>query len=873
MYAAAVEPARQRPLAAGPAEAAALRDALRLSELRARRLVESNVVGVVVFGHDGIREANDAFLATVGYSRDELRDGTLGSWLHLTAPEHRTRDERALGEALVRGVSSPIEKDLVRRDGTRVPVLFGAAVVEREPLEVVAFVVDLGAQRRAERSARLLADAGALLHSTRAPRRILRRIARLSVPAIADWCIVDLVGRDGVHETVALVHGERTEIERVRRSVRTGVGVAHESLRSGERRLVDGEHPALALLAGRECATASAVVEPLLASNRVLGSITFARTGDGRAFDDEDVSLIAEIARRCSLAIENAHLLEREQAARGEAERSAQLLSHLDALSTNALSHSRLDDLLADLAEGLARMLDVQTVAILLHHGERDELELRAAYGLDNVVGEGITVGLGEGLAGRVTASGEPLVLDDVSAMPSLFRPLVAPGVRSMLGVPVSAEGEIIGAVVLGSSERGRFDEADARLLSLAADRAALVIVSARLSERRRTVAETLQRSMLPERMPLVDGLEVAARYLPSSRDAEVGGDWYDVLLLQDGSLLLAIGDVVGHGLASASAMGALRNATRAFALDESSPAALLARLNRLLIAHGGDEDMATLLLVAVDRLAGVARFANAGHVPALHVAADGRATFLRGGLAAPLGAAVDMRYMDVELRLAAGESLVLCTDGLVERRDAPIDRGLEQLASAASKAGSLSAAMLCDRLLAAAPSGEERRDDVALMVVRATPLAAGTSLRVRPAPPDLVLRLPARAESVPLARRALAALGEQSGIDTALLADAEIAVTEACANAVVHAYAGSRLPGSFEVEATQEHGELHVVVRDFGHGIIPRGDSPGVGLGLPLIAALAERVELRSAPGAACTEVDMVFGRRRDRDLAPRAR
>ena len=115
----------------------------------------------------------------------------------------------------------------------------------------------------------------------------------------------------------------------------------------------------------------------------------------------------------------------------------------------------------------------------------------------------------------------------------------------------------------------------------------------------------------------------------------------------------------------------------------------------------------------------------------------------------------------------------------------------------------------------------------------------------------------------MPLARRALAALGEQASLGGSLLADAEIAVTEACANAVVHAYAGERQPGALELEARVDGGRLHVVVRDFGHGIVPRGDSPGVGLGLPLIAALSERVDLRSAPGAACTEVAMTFALR----------
>src|SRR6185503_9072684 len=118
--------------------------------------------------------------------------------------------------------------------------------------------------------------------------------------------------------------------------------------------------------------------------------------------------------------------------------------------------------------------------------------------------------------------------------------------------------------------------------------------------EREHTIAETLQRSLLPERLPRIEGLEIAARYLPAGRGAAVGGDWYDALERPDGRVALVVGDVVGHGLRAAASMGQLRNAFRAYGMVEASPAEVVARINRLVMS-GVDQVMATVLYLVLD--------------------------------------------------------------------------------------------------------------------------------------------------------------------------------------------------------------------------------------------------------------------------------
>jgi PAS domain S-box-containing protein len=336
--------------------------------------------------------------------------------------------------------------------------------------------------------------------------------------------------------------------------------------------------------------------------------------------------------------------------------------------------------------------------------------------------------------------------------------------------------------------------------------------------EREHRIAETLQRSLLPERLPQIAGLGMAARYLPAGAGEAVGGDWYDALELPDGRVALLVGDVVGHGLRAAAAMGQLRNAFRAYALVESSPAEVMARVNRL--ATGGPEDsvLGTALLLMLDRETGDLVYTSAGHPPPLVLGSDG-VRFLEDGRSMPIGAADAAVFREGAAVLEPGSTLLLYTDGLVERRDVPLDERLRELAEVAERTnGSLEE--VCDGVLSGVLGEEAGADDVALIAVRTEPVPAQR----------LVLTLPAEPGALVTLRRRLARFLHGTGASEMEAYEITLAISEAAGNAIEHAYG----PGdaSFQVEA-ELVGEEEVVasVRDSGSWRESREDHRGRGL------------------------------------------
>ena len=395
---------------------------------------------------------------------------------------------------------------------------------------------------------------------------------------------------------------------------------------------------------------------------------------------------------------------------REELQLAADRIENLEAISAAGLANLRLDDLLRAVLTIIAGAVHADRAVLLLRDG--DVLAARAAVGLEGYSLGDIRVPIGAGIAGRIAAENAPRVLPDLSQVEP-YSAYLRETSRSMAGVPLTLDGEVIGVLHVTSDELDRFGEDDLRLLVPAAERAALAIGRARIVEREHRIAETLQRSLLPDRLPTLEGLTLAARFAPGA-GFEVGGDWYDALPLPGGELGVVIGDVAGKGLRAATLMGELRAGLRAYAIEGGDPVQTLTRLNRLALRSF---QMATVLLMHVDAASGSLVFASAGHLPPLLVSASGRASFLPGGESSPL-LAFREDISPGSAVLEPGARVVLYTDGLVERRREPIDIGLERLRSAAEGfAGDPEA--LAEHLLGAMrPPPGAPHDDIALIVL-----------------------------------------------------------------------------------------------------------------------------------------------------------
>jgi PAS domain S-box-containing protein len=288
----------------------------------------------------------------------------------------------------------------------------------------------------------------------------------------------------------------------------------------------------------------------------------------------------------------------------------------------------------------------------------------------------------------------------------------IRPG--DVLVVPLVAGPEALGVVAVGrSADHPGFADTDIAVLEELARQTAVGLVNAATSARDHTVAETLQRSVLPDSLPKIPGLDLAVRYLPGTAGVDVGGDWYDAFHLDGGRVGLVIGDVVGHNISSASVMGQIRHLVRAYAVDTMQPAEVLQRTARAQ-ARLLPDALATVVYALLDPATGELSYANAGHPPPVWASASGQTGYLDDASGVMLGVPGEAEFVVGRRTLAPSTSLLFYTDGLIEDRRRDITDGLSDLTGVMSQVPSLSAAVQA-ALLGETP----RADDVCLLAVR----------------------------------------------------------------------------------------------------------------------------------------------------------
>jgi PAS domain S-box-containing protein len=400
-------------------------------------------------------------------------------------------------------------------------------------------------------------------------------------------------------------------------------------------------------------------------------------------------------------------------------------------------------------------------------------------------------------------------------------------GIRSAMTAPLVARGDVLGAVSFVTSASGRvFREIDVELGEELASRAAIALDNARLYAREQRIALTLQRSLLPERLPATPALQTAAVYHPAAQDGSVGGDWYDVIPLSCGRVALVMGDVMGRGVHAAALMGQLRAAVRAYAAQDLPPGELLGHLDGL-VRGLADDTLVTCVYAVYDPVEEALCFANAGHLPPLLRTPDGVQMLDVGGVV--LGAG-QLPYEQSEVAFPADAVLALYTDGLVERRTADIESGIDDLRRLLAAArGDLEG--ISTDLVAAFAAGTDDVDDVALMLVSPHP-----ELRPRVARLDVV---PHAAKVRDIRRFALDALTEWGDLEH--VGDpVQLIVSELVTNVIRHA---SGHEATVRIERHDHCIVVAVVDPDATPPRVTRSapDDEG-GRGLHLVDAVADR-------------------------------
>jgi serine phosphatase RsbU (regulator of sigma subunit)/anti-sigma regulatory factor (Ser/Thr protein kinase) len=559
----------------------------------------------------------------------------------------------------------------------------------------------------------------------------------------------------------------------------------------------------------------------------VYGLVSLSLAHDADGSPRGGIWQVADITERRRAEMERAERM-REQAARTEAEAVTDTIQKIQRITDAALEHLAMDDLLSELTVHLADILDVDLAAILLLDENEEALTVGAASGIHIPVDEPIPVPIDGTLAGRIVTGRQPARLqpNESSALAPLLE---GRQMSALLGVPLIVEGRVNGVIEVGSLTERDFTREVESLLQLIADRAALAIEHARLYQREVGIVETLQRSLLPDRLPEVPGLLTAAKYMPGGPGADVGGDWYDAIALDGGRLGLAMGDVVGHGIGAAALMGQLRNALRAYALDGASPGEVVEKLDRMVQQLEAGR-MATLLYMVIEPDLGSITLASAGHLPPLELLPNGEARYLEGGRTLPLGVMPSIEYPEAHFDLEPGSTLVMYTDGLVEERGKSIDVGLEMLKEAVAD-GPDAPEALCDHIVSRLLANRAATDDIAVLTVRTVPMSAER----------LHLDLPTNPKSLATLRRTLGRWLESLGASRVESNDVQVACHEACSNAMEHAYRFRE--ATIDVDGEFDGEEVRVTITDQGAWREKRDSDRG--RGLDLIRALMDEVEV----------------------------
>jgi serine phosphatase RsbU (regulator of sigma subunit) len=441
---------------------------------------------------------------------------------------------------------------------------------------------------------------------------------------------------------------------------------------------------------------------------------------EGGDLDQESLLVLQRFADQIGLALEGTDRSRAEREARRQTQQTQRLLSVSAAL---AGAHT-----LEEVATALAREGRVQMGAdrthVLVAGGESVAVLASDPWGEDAEADAALlTLDSALPIVDALRRN-EVVLVESVAELErrypqgSIPSPGDQPSRGASASVPLTAGSAVVGGVELLFEEEYEFSSRDREFLAAFGRQGGLALERARLYAAEHSLVVRLQRELLPARLPEVPGLLCAAVYQAGSELLEVGGDWYDVVQLGPARVGITVGDVVGKGVVAAGTMGRLRSALRALALVCDDPAEVIALLDRFAETIEGAE-LTTLCYAELDVTSGQVRFLSAGHPPMLMVEAGGETRFVDGGRAMPLCIGVEIPRTSGAVVLEPGATLILYSDGLVERRTESLDVGFARLQDAAAASAQLPVDELAPTLVRLMTDASQTSDDVVVLAVR----------------------------------------------------------------------------------------------------------------------------------------------------------
>jgi len=714
-----------------------------------------------------------------------------------------------------------------------VPVTAGGSIISW-----VGTATDIDAQKRSNENLRFALEAADVLSSALDERAACQNLARLAVQQLADWCLVTLADGALQHRVIALEHKDKTHLQPIENDQRALVIESESELGNILRQGIPALFP---LFVGRinGMQTHSLMIVPLASTNQKFGALVLGSAYSRRSFDQADLQVAQSVARRASEALQAARLFSEEkrtaQRMRFLAKAGETLFQSLDLME----NFENLGQLLVTEVADLATVVTIENESVLrvsaIAHRDPEKIAL-----VEALRGERTMSPERERRAISALRRHRPHVTNNIrtttlerTARPYLLETFKALGPHSAITIPLHSRGATHGAIVAYYTDSGRtYSDDDIPMFVELGRRAAIAIENAQSYERERRVATTLQEASLPTLLPTIPGIRLDAVYKPGTHEAQIGGDWYDAFTLEDGSLVVTIGDVTGRGLQAAVIMGKIRQALGIVTLYERDPAKILNAADYILRQRWPGE-IVTAMVAVINPGRDSVRFANAGHPFPLLRYHDGSIEELRS-IGLPLGLRNMAESQPTQSHeLASIGLLTFFTDGLTEWTH-KLPEGEQRLRSILETDAVMHSPAAAHLISESCIHGGAQ-DDVAVLT-----LTLGTLERWSFAAENAKAAQDARQEFRRYLKRLAASSDE--------IAQAEIIFGELVANVVRHA------PGAIEIEVdwTGRFPDLHVIDRGTGFKhmrALPELLSES-GRGLFLVRRLARRFEVERIPG-----------------------